>query len=114
MQHVLTVEGNQYLPLGVALTQAKVNHPGESSDHINVNLLGDPMMSVPRPPRQVRITKINGDDADVFDGTLRALDFVEIEGEVLDESGSMRDSSFNEIGRASCRDGVWRYETSVV
>src|SRR5690625_7073375 len=62
------------------------------------------MMSVPRPPRQVRITKINGEDADVFDGTLRALDFVEIEGEVLDESGSMRDSSFNGKALASLFD----------
>lgn len=104
VQQVLAVDGNQYLPLGVALTQAKVNHPGESSNHINVNLLGDPMMSVTRPPRQVRITKINGEDADVFDGTLRALDFVEIEGEVLDESGSMRDSSFNGKALASLFD----------
>lgn len=103
VQEVLTVEENQYLPIGVALTRAKISHPNKAN-HINVNLLGDPMMSVPKPPREVRITKINGQDADTFDGTLRALDFVEIEGEVLDESGTMRDSSFNGKALASLFD----------
>lgn len=96
VKEILKVEpNNQYQTLGQALTAAKVNFPGGSINHINVNLLGDPYMSVARPPREIRITKINGEDADTFDGVLRAMDFVEIEGEVLDESGSMRDNSFN-------------------
>lgn len=95
IQEVLKVQGDKFQSLGEALTQAKVNYPGGSINHIKVNLLGDPMMSVARPKREVRITKINGEDAADFDGVLKALDFVEIEGEVLDENGSMRDNSFN-------------------
>lgn len=95
VKEILTLDGVHYATLGEALTKAKVNHLGVSANHINVNLLGDPMMSVARPQREVRITKINGEDADSFDGVLRALDFVEIEGEVLDEAGAMRDNSFN-------------------
>jgi hypothetical protein len=95
MEELLKVVGNKYQNLGEALTIAKSGNLSSSVNHINVNLLGDPLLSVPRPPRNIRITKINGEDADTFDGVLRALDFVEIEGEVLDESGTMRDNSFN-------------------
>lgn len=95
VEHVLTPQGNEFQSLGEALTNAKLEYPGGSTNHIHVNLMGDPMMSVTRPHRNVRITKINGEDADSFDGIFRALDFVEIEGEVLDENGTMRDNSFN-------------------
>lgn len=104
MEQLLKVVGNNYQNLGEALTAAKVNQPSGSVNHINVNLLGDPMLSVPRPPRKIRITKINGEDADTFDGVLRALDFVEIEGEVLDETGTMRDNSFNGKANANLFD----------
>lgn len=103
VEEVLRVEGVKYQSLGQALTRAKVLGT-PSVYHLNVNLLGDPMLSITRPSRQIRITKINGEDADTFDGVLRALDFVEIEGEVLDESGTMRDSSFNGKANASLFD----------
>ena len=95
VEQVLASEGTQYQTLGEALTNAKRNYPSGGQDHLNVNLLGDPILRVVRPPRGIRITKINGEDADTFDGVLRAMDFVEIEGEVLDDSGAMRDNSFN-------------------
>ncbi len=104
MEQLLKLEGDSFQTLGEALTTAKAQNPSGSSNHINVNLLGDPMMSVPRPPRKIRITKINGEDADTFDGVLRAMDFVEIEGEVLDENGVMRDNSFNGKANASIYD----------
>ena len=94
VEQVLQLQGDKFQTLGEALTNAKVSYPGQVN-HINVNLLGDPMLSVTRPPREIRITKINGEDADSFDGVLRAMDFVEIEGEVLDEGGTLRDNSFN-------------------
>lgn len=99
VEQVLKPDGLNYQSLGEALLASKVNQPSGGGDHLSVNLLGDPMMSVSRPPRQINITKINGEDAHLFDGVLRALDFVEIEGEVLDEAGAMRDNSFN--GKAS-------------
>lgn len=104
VEQILSVQGEQYQALGPALTAAKVNYPTNAINHISVNLLGDPMLSVARPPRKLRITKINGEDADSFDGVLRALDFVEIEGEVLDESGTMRDNSFNGKANATLFD----------
>lgn len=104
MEQLLKVVGNNFQPLGTALTTAKASFPSGSVNHINVNLLGDPMMSVSRPPRKIRITKINGQDADSFDGVLRAMDFVEIEGEVLDDTGTMRDNSFNGKANASLFD----------
>src|SRR5690606_38021933 len=55
-------------------------------------------------PREIRITKINGEDANTFNGVLRALAFVEIEGEVLDASGTMRDNSFNGKANATLFD----------
>ena len=93
MEELLEVQGVKYQTLGESLTAAKVQD--NSGYNLSVNLLGDPMLSISRPPRNIRITKINGEDADTFDGVLRAMDFVEIEGEVLDENGTMRDNSFN-------------------
>ncbi len=93
VKELLEVEGVKYQSIGRALTAAKIQD--NSSYNLSVNLLGDPMLSITRPPREIRITKINGEDADTFDGVLRAMDFVEIEGEVLDANGTMRDNSFN-------------------
>lgn len=98
VEKLLTVENTKYLPIGEALRLAKIYHP-EQYDHVHVNLLGDPYLSISRPPRQIRITKINGEDAASFDGVLRAMDFVEIEGEVLNAAGTQRDVTFN--GKAS-------------
>lgn len=93
VEEVLTVDGNKYQALGTALTKAKINQ--NSPFGLKINLLGDPMLSIAKPPRELRITKINGEDASTFTGTLRAMDFVEIEGEVLNVQGTQRDVSFN-------------------
>lgn len=103
VEQVLKVQGDKYQSLGEALTHAKANNPNHVN-HVNVNLLGDPMLSVNLPPRDIKITKINGIDADEFDGILRAMDFVEIEGEVMDASGNLRDNSFNGKATASLFD----------
>lgn len=93
IEAVLAVDGDKFIPLGEGLRKAKIAKP--SRDNYSVNLLGDTYLSVTRPKRQIRITKINGVNADEFDGVLRALDFVEIEGEVLNSTGVTRDHSFN-------------------
>src|SRR5690606_12587749 len=59
VEKILTVDGNYYLPAAEGLRQAKVNYPGGGSNHYSVNLLGDPMLAITRPPREIRITKIN-------------------------------------------------------
>jgi hypothetical protein len=102
VEEVLTLDGDDYQALGTALTRAKVNQ--NSPFGLKINLLGDPMMSVVRPPRQLRITKINGEDAATFTGTLRAMDFVEIEGEVLNAQATQRDTSFNGKANATLFD----------
>ena len=104
VEHLLYVEGGEYLPLGEALRRAKVIHAYGNDDPYSVNLLGDPMLSITRPPRQIRITKINGEDAATFDGVFRALDFVEIEGEVLNVNGTLKDNSFNGKANATLFD----------
>lgn len=103
IEKILEVDGNSYLSLGEALRVAKVEY-GASSNHYSLNLLGDPMLSVTRPPRDIRITKINGEDAANFTGLLRALDFVEIEGEVLNANGTAKDNSFNGKANATLFD----------
>lgn len=102
IKELLEVENVKYQSIGRALTAAKIQD--NSGYNLSVNLLGDPMMSITRPPREIRITKINGEDANTFNGVLRALDFVEIEGEVLDANGSMRDNSFNGKANATLFD----------
>lgn len=103
VEKILEVNGNSYLPLGEALRQAKLNYSG-GSDHYSVNLLGDPMLSIVRPPRDIRITKINGEDVSTFNGVLKAMDFVEIEGEVLNENGTAKDAGFNGKANATLFD----------
>lgn len=106
IEQILALNGDQYLPLGEALRIAKVGYTGggAGNNHYSVNLLGDPMLSVTRPPRDIRITKINGEDASTFTGILRALDFVEIEGEVLNANGTAKDNSFNGKANATLFD----------
>lgn len=103
IEKILEVNGVAFLPLGEALRAAKVAYGG-NSNHYSVNLLGDPMLSISRPPRDIRITKINGENAESFTGILRALDFVEIEGEVLNANGTGKDGSFNGKANATLFD----------
>ncbi|SMC50007.1 type IX secretion system sortase PorU [Moheibacter sediminis] len=106
VEKLLEIDGKSYLSIGEGLRDAKVNYngPGSGVNHYSVNLLGDPMLSITRPPRDIRITKINGEDAATFTGLLRALDFVEIEGEVLNENGTSKDVSFNGKANATLFD----------
>ncbi|CVK16428.1 Peptidase family C25 [Apibacter mensalis] len=82
----------KYIALGEALRLSKkeiIN--GESR---KVSLLGDPAQSLVYPKRKINVTKINGMNANNFSGIIRALDFITIEGQVLNENGSI-DPSFS-------------------
>jgi hypothetical protein len=83
---------NKYIALGEALRLSKkeiIN--GESR---KISLLGDPAQSLVYPKRKINVTKINGIDANNFSGIIKALDFVTIEGQILDENGAV-DPSFS-------------------
>jgi hypothetical protein len=65
---------------------------GDDSNNRKFSLFGDPSMKIALPEFEVSTTKINGVPVQDFADTLGALDFVEIEGEILDHnSGLMND-----------------------
>ena len=87
-------DGDKFLPIGEALRLAKLDY-NLGDEGLSINLIGDPLISLARPPREITIDKINGEPADAFTGTLRALDFVSFEGKVLNASNSGVDANFN-------------------
>ncbi|MXV39026.1 type IX secretion system sortase PorU [Flavobacteriaceae bacterium Ap0902] len=93
VENLFQQQGDKYISIGEAMRQSKVANGG--SQALKINLLGDPLISLPRPNRKVNIDKINGQDANLFDGTISALDFVTIEGSVLRDNDNMVDTSFN-------------------
>lgn len=94
IQRLFQVEGDRYLPIGEALRLAKLDY-NLGDEGLSINLIGDPLISLARPPREITIDRINGEPASSFSGTLRALDFVSIEGTVLNEMASAVDTNFN-------------------
>ena len=90
------VENHQNASTGKALMRAKKQYSPTSSDHAKVNLLGDPMIAISRPKQDINITKfkVNGVEVDYQSHQIKALDFVEIEGNVLNENAAL-DTNFN-------------------
>lgn len=84
-------ENGKYLPIGEALRRAKIDY--SSADGRRLNLMGDPLISLAKPQNEVRIDKINGLEINQFNETIKALDFVSIEGSVF-KNGNI-DSNFN-------------------
>ena len=80
---------NDFLPIGDAFLAAKTEY-GTDSNHLKVNLLGDPALKLSRPKNLISIDNI---DSPVV-GQLRALDFVKITGHVNNQSGAI-DNTFN-------------------
>ncbi|MCB9202285.1 MAG: type IX secretion system sortase PorU [Flavobacteriales bacterium] len=92
VEELFEKENNNYLPIGEAVRKAKVRY--NSYDNRRVNLLGDPAIPLARPQQGVSIDKINGINASDFNQTIKALEFVSIEGKVL-KSDSTLDENFN-------------------
>ncbi|MDR3273234.1 MAG: type IX secretion system sortase PorU, partial [Flavobacteriaceae bacterium] len=101
IENLFVLSGNKYQPMGEALRQSKLQYV--SPDNRKVSLLGDPAQSLSHPPRNIVLTKINGIDAASFDGTFRALDFVTLEGNVLNVSNAV-DNTFNGTVQATLYD----------
>jgi len=101
IQNLFVLSGNKYQPMGEALRQSKLQYA--SYDNRKISLLGDPAQSLSRPQTNIALTKINGVDAASFNGTLRALDFVSLEGNVLNASNAV-DNTFNGTVQATLYD----------
>lgn len=74
-----------------ALRLTKNTNPGEKAV---VNYIGDPALRLAIPKPEIVLTKVNGVDVDAFEGSLRALDLVKLEGRVQTETGTFL-SNFN-------------------
>lgn len=79
------------ISIAEALRLTKNENPSEKGV---VNYLGDPALKLAIPKPEVVLTKINNIDITQFDGSLRALDLVKLEGKVQTEEGTFL-SSFN-------------------
>lgn len=87
--HIFKITNNNFDTLGDAFLAAR-KKKGVSYDHLKVNLLGDPAMTLSRPNHRLSIDNIETPES----GKIRALDFVKISGRVLDGSGNT-DANFN-------------------
>ena len=90
-RNLFKLYNNDFLSVGDAFIAAKTEY-GTDSNHLKVNLLGDPALKLSRPKNLISI-----DDKDIVSpvvGQLRALDFVKITGHVNNQSGAI-DNTFN-------------------
>ena len=96
LRELFRLENHQNLSTGKALLRAKKAYNATSSDHSRVSLLGDPMVAISRPRQDISIStfKVNGVEVDLNSYQIKALDFIEIEGNVLKNSNGL-DESFN-------------------
>ena len=88
-KHLFELVNDEFISLGDAFLKAKIEK-GTHSDHLKVNLLGDPATSLSRPRRLLNIDEI----ISPVSGQLRALDFVKIKGHINKADGTL-DTAFN-------------------
>ncbi len=93
VEQLFTEVGTSFKTFGEALMDAKISYP--QGDNNKTNLLGDPAISLYRPPRAIDLLTINGEDANTYNSVFRALDFIEITGVVKNENNTATDTSFN-------------------
>jgi hypothetical protein len=88
-QDIFKLVGDDFIPVGDAHLNAKKLRPGDSN-HLKVNLLGDPAMKLSRPKRLLVIDAIETP----VPGLIRGLDFVKITGHINNASGTTN-TTFN-------------------
>lgn len=93
IQRLFQEEGDRFLSIGEALRLAKLDF-NLGDEGLSINLIGDPLISLARPSREITIDRINGEEADTFNETIRALDFVTIEGTVMNANNTSVDMGF--------------------
>ncbi len=86
---------HQNVPIGDALRISKQVY-GTNADHKEVTIIGDPMVALARPQFDIRVNSIKANGAVYPSETnqLKALDFITIEGEVLNANGQVN-TNFN-------------------
>ncbi|MDR3137837.1 MAG: type IX secretion system sortase PorU [Tannerellaceae bacterium] len=89
IQHLFNPKDGQHLSFGDIFKEAKNSQDLDGdANKLNFILLGDPVMKLAYPKYTMKLTAVNGlppDDDNPF--TLKALDRVTLEGEVLNELG---------------------------
>jgi len=88
-KHLFELINDDFVNLGDAFLKAKLEK-GPHSDHLKVNLLGDPATKLSRPRRLLNIDEIESP----IPGQLRALDFVKVKGHINKADGTI-DETFN-------------------
>ena len=92
IRYALNRDANgNYLSLGEAMKEAKnftYQNFGDITNNRKFTLLGDPAVSLNFPRHKLRVTTVNGQPFSIAD-TLKATEEVQVEGEVVDESGNL-------------------------
>lgn len=88
-RNLFKLTNNDFSSIGDAFLAAKKEY-GTDSNHLKVNLLGDPALKLSRPKNLIAIDNIDSP----VSGQLRALDFVKISGHINNDGGTIN-SSFN-------------------
>ncbi len=93
-ESVFDVFDNNAPPIGEILRTAKNNYSETNENSRKFTLLGDPSLHLAIPSLEVVTTTINGNPVGTVIDTIRALQEVTIEGNVLDANGNLN-TSFN-------------------
>ncbi|WP_456298824.1 type IX secretion system sortase PorU [Chryseobacterium fluminis] len=88
-KEIFKLTGDDFNTLGNAHLNAKKLKPGDSN-HLKVNLLGDPAMKLSRPQRLMVIDNIETP----VPGLIRGLDFVKVKGHINNPNGTIN-TTFN-------------------
>lgn len=88
-QDIFKLVNDDFETLGLAHLNAK-KQKGPQTDHLKVNLLGDPAMKLSRPKRLLIIDNIETP----VSGLIRGLDFVKVKGHINNANGTVN-TTFN-------------------
>jgi hypothetical protein len=112
LQHLFDRKDGQYLSFGDVFKEAKNSQELDGdSNKLNFILLGDPAMKLAYPGYSMKLTAVNGlapDDDNPF--TLKALDQVTLEGEILD-AGGLRATDFQGVVYPTVLDSKVSFQT---
>lgn len=89
-KYLFSYNSDEELSIGESLRQTKndVGISGLSQKRL-VFCIGDPAMKLVIPEPQIRLTSVNGNDINAQGSVLKALDRVNLSGEIVDASGSV-------------------------
>ena len=94
-EELFTREADQLLPrLGDALRRTKNRRVGYEGNNRKFNLLGDPTLRPGLPASRAVVTNINDNQIITSTGQMRALERIELKGEIQRSDGSL-DTSFD-------------------